>query len=521
MPVFRHSGGKETSHDIGEKYRKLVAEYHRADGYIIERQSNHHATTEDIAAVTVTDEYEMIGGEKDLPNGEVFKEVRVEAKAGNLSRLEESFITELLRVFIDYQKLLDIDRWFEYHGFASDLAAPDKWEDVFEREGNDDTAVQEYYQETCERHDLNSEEEEAFSMYEYEDFKRFLTDVSIHEANKPRLREMIEDKKQIDRSKWDYYTREYRAFPKGEALLPNFYKITNLPEYIWAAESDISHYTVIFEDNPRHLPVYYDEGTLYSLLSEAEMDDSLLQLINVESMTRRKFNEWAEGVRSSIIKNLLSKAIKSRGAEEYTSCRALRHDYEDILIFQFVPEENTNEEKESVQARLDEIVSDLGDDRSLGGVDTNSEGNTGGDSNDPSSKKVEGRKVAMEWGNSIAHRYCLPQVKEYADEYFVFIETGRVFTERGLGNHVISGDRADELHIQLQKRQYHNPNNEKAQFRQWRDYLKLESPDGKQQQWDEQNPQTLAFRSVDDLSLGQRPPANKSEITVIKEREGY
>jgi hypothetical protein len=520
MPVNRHSGGQETSHDIGEKYRKLVAEYFREKGYIIERQSNHHATTEDIAAVTVPEEYDVVSGGKEIPGREYFKEVRVEAKAGDLSRLDKSFITELLRVFIDYQKWRDVDKWFEYHVFVSDLQAPDEWESVFDREGHADKQIKEYYEETKERHKLNDEETEIFATYDFEDFKEFLTDVLIHEAEKPRLREMVEDEKEIDRSKWDFYTREFRAYGKSENLLPNFFRITDLPASVWVADCHVNHYSDIFEENPRHLPIYYEEGKLYSLIPESEMGTSLLQLIDTDSITQREFHEWKQDVTPFVVKTLLNRVIKRRAVRKYDLCRIVRHDYDNILIFQH-DEGGDKNGSHSVQTGLDDIATEENE-LTPSTEDIASENSAPGGTSSPSSTKVENRKVAMEWGTSIAHRYCLPQIKKYAGEYYVIIETGWVFSEHGFGERLISGDRAHDLHTKLQKRQYHNPNNEKAQFRQWKLYLELEAPDNKQQRFTEQDQQSLAFAPIEDLSLTKRPPNDPSERQAIKDRfNGY
>jgi hypothetical protein len=517
MPVNRHSGGQETSHDIGEKYRKLVAEYYRAKGYIIERQSNHHATTEDIAAVSVSEEYEVVSGGKEVPSREYFKEVRIEAKAGNLSRLDKRFITELLRVFIDYQKWKEADRWFEYHIFTSDLQASNDWERVFDREGHADKGIKDYYNETIERHKLNDEEVEIFTSYGFEEFKEFLTDVFVHEAEKPRLREMVEDERKIDRSKWDYYTREFRAYDQAETLIPNFFQITDLPNSVWIADCHIDHYSELFEENPRHLPIYYEEGKLYSLLPKSQMSASLLRLIDTDSITQEDFEDWKKDVPQFVVKNLLTRAINKKAVEKYDSCRIVRHNYDNILIFQHHDIDDENED-ESVQIELDDVLTGDEDESAASAEDPLSNISTDEETSEPSSTKIEDRKVAMEWGTTIAHRYGLPEIKKYENQFYVFIETGWVFSEHGLGNRLINGDRAHELHTQLQKRQYHNPNNKKAQLRQWKKYLELEAPDNKQQRFSEQDQQSMAFAPIEDLSLTERPPNTSSEHEAIKDR---
>lgn len=64
MPIYNHEGTSEASGDKGEKYKQAIEEYLRARGYSIERRSNHHSTTEDLAAATVDENFHYLSGEK-------------------------------------------------------------------------------------------------------------------------------------------------------------------------------------------------------------------------------------------------------------------------------------------------------------------------------------------------------------------------------------------------------------------------------------------------------------------------
>jgi hypothetical protein len=247
------------------------------------------------------------------------------------------------------------------------------------------------------------------------------------------------------------------------------------------------------------------------------MSASLLRLIDTDSITQQEFQEWKKDVSQLVVKNLLTRAIKKRAVEKYDSCRIVRHNYDNILIFQH-HDIDDEDEGESVQIELDDVLTGDEDESAASAEDPLSNRSTDEEPSEPSSTKIEDRKVAMEWGTTIAHRYCLPEIKKYENQFYVFLETGWVFSEHGLGNRLIDGDRAHELHTQLQKRQYHNPNNMKAQLRQWKRYLELEAPDNKQQRFSEQDQQSMAFAPIEDLSLTERPPNNSSEREAIKDR---
>lgn len=481
MPLYNHEGGSEASYDKGEKYKERVGDYLRARGYSIERRSNHHATTEDLAAVGVDDDFHYLNGEK---VGEEFKQfVRVEAKAGDLSRLDRSFLTELARVFIDY---CEQDGGFEYHVYAAHLRAFDKWEKIFDPRTNSSDAIEEYFDRIVEDHGLNEKEEEVFQQYDVDDFKWFLTDVFVHQADWNRLGQMIEDENSIDRSKWDFYTRENSPYRKSEVLIPNFLRISGFPEYVYIGDSLAEHPEDVYDKNPRHLPIWLESGTFYSLIPEAEMSDSLLDFVDVESVQKREFDRWMqEQGADEIAKRLFNRAIRRRAVESYDTCKMVRHKYENRLIFEHEKRDQTNEE------------------------------------DGPSQTKIENWVVTMERGSYIAHRYAVPQVKQYEDTFYVFIETGWLFSRSGYGINTIDGDRASQLHDDLQSDGYHQPNNLKAQFRQWRSYLDLlEDESGDQSYGDAEanDPQSLAFTEEDGLEIRSRPPKDTSERDLLMER---
>lgn len=484
MPWFDHEGGSEASFHTGEKYKERVVEYLRARGNSIERRSDHHATTEDLAAVGVSDEFYCLDAEK--ISSEFEKRIRVEAKAGEVSRLDESFITELARVFLDYHEQ---SRDFEYHVYSPHFQAPDKWKQIFKPRLSTEEAIEEYYDEVVSRHDLNEQEEEKFQEYELEHFKRFLEDVFIHRAGWNRLEQMAEDEKSVDRSKWSFYTKENRPYDRPETLIPNFLMLSEYPDHIYIGICTADRHRDVYEANEWYTPIWIDEDTIYSLTPHDEMEGTLLSFIDEDSIEKRDFGEWLDGVGKTdeIAKRMFNRYLKKRGVEDYDSCKLVRHDYENRLIFRHDPDEGDIEDDE------------------------------------PEQTFVEGWKVTMERGSFIAHRYGLPQFRQYNGDFYVFVETGWMFSQRGRGNEIITGDLASELHDDLQSDGYYQHNNLKAQFRQWRSYLNLteDPPQNKSLFGEEERdePQAMYFSEIDDLELRKRPPKNTSERNELMSTE--
>lgn len=478
MPLINHEGGSEASYDKGEKYKGRVEEYLRARDYSIERRSNHHSTTEDLAAIGVEDDFHCLNGEK---VGDEFKKfVRVEAKGGDLSRLDESFLTELARVFIDF---CEQDGGFEYHVYAANLQAPRKWQSIFDPRQNSDEGVEDYFEQIVEDHGLNEREEEVFRQYDVEDFEWFLADVFVHQASWDRLGQMAEDERSVDRSKWDFYARENPPYREPETLVANFLHISGYPEYVYIGECLADHPEEIYNHNPRYLPIWVEGGILYSLIPDEDMEESLLRFVDEESIQRQEFDRWLreEGANATA-KKLFNRYVRQRVVEDYDGCRMVRHQYENRLIFEHDPEND-------------------GDDG-------------------PSQTKVDGWVVTMERGKYVGHRYAAPQVRRYEDAFYVFVETGWLFSHTGRGNNIADGDLASRLHDELQSDGYYRPNNLKAQFRQWRSYLGLDEGEFQTRvpSTGDGDPLSIGFTEVNELEIRKRPPKDTSERALLMER---
>ena len=124
--------------------------------------------------------------------------MRVKAKGTKLSRLDDDFLTELARVFIDY---CEQDGGFEYHIYASYFQAFDKWGQIFDPRTNTPEHIKHYFHTLRERQKLNDAEEAALQNLGVEGFEWFLADVFVHRASWNRLGQMAEDERSVNRSK--------------------------------------------------------------------------------------------------------------------------------------------------------------------------------------------------------------------------------------------------------------------------------------------------------------------------------
>lgn len=479
MPIYNHEGTSEASGDKGEKYKQAIEEYLRARGYSIERRSNHHSTTEDLAAVTVDEGFHYLSGEK--VGDDIKKFVRVEAKGTKLSRLNDDFLTELARVFIDY---CEQDGGFEYHIYASYLQAFDKWERIFDPRTNSPEYIKDYFDTLRERQKLNDAEEAALQNLGVEDFEWFLADVFVHRASWNRLGQMAEDERSVNRSKWDFYTRENSPSRETETLVANFLRISGLPESIYIGENLADHPEDIYVDNPRYLPIWVESGLFYSLIPMEEIPDSLRPFIDGESVQSRPFGSWleSEDTTPNVAKRLFNREIRRRAVDGYEDCRMVRHQYENRLLFKH------------------------GGERS------------GEDDDSPAKTRVEGWDVAMDWGAYTAHRYAAPVVKQYKEQFYVFIDTGWMFSRSGRGTDIVKGDTASKLHDKLQSSGHYRPNNLKAQFRQWRAYLGMDESPPLEETDIEDDTQRVEFEHEDGLELRVRPPKDGTERELLMQR---
>jgi len=268
-------GEQESSQHSGEAYRQQVKEYLEAGEY--HAIGDEYAGTSDIVL--------------DRPAQNEEKVFRVETKHTKLGRTQESFINELARQFIDFYSG---DTEFEFHVYAADYAAQQKWKDIFHDRIRKRGAVRDYYGRLCDDHSLNEDEAEQLEQLDFEDFWTFLEKVAIKKAGYERLGQLIDDRESKERrqKKWEFYVRENEPVKQPGEIIPNGIRIADPPEHLWEIPSVAKNHHEVREDNPGYLPIWFDGNDAYSLIDPDSMRDSLQKYVKADEASRHLFTEW-------------------------------------------------------------------------------------------------------------------------------------------------------------------------------------------------------------------------------------
>ncbi|MDB9302194.1 hypothetical protein PN417_14775 [Halorubrum ezzemoulense] len=476
-------GEQESSHHKAETYRRRVRDYLEAGEYL--EVGDGYAGTSDIVL--------------SRPAHAEDKKFRVETKNTKLSLFDDGFIDELARQFIDFARSESPD--FEFMVFADDYASQSRWKDIFHDRIRKEDEVRAYYEELDERHNLNEAETDQFESLDFRDFWRFLERVSIKKVGYGRLGELIEDRESQNRGdkKWDFYTRENEPVKERGNPTPNFVRIVDLPDEIWTLQSLAPEYHDVYDQNPRYLPIWFQSGQMYSLIPPGEMPDSLVQFVNTDTSECHDFMEWMSQTgdqHNRRVIALLNRQVLWRGVRRHDRCVSIRHRGQHKLIIQ----RDIGVSQDTDETRQQELSGTL-----RPSEENDSEAN----------QEFKGYVALKDWGTAYAHRYGMPVVKQYGDQYYVFVETGWLFTERGRGDSFISGDRADELHHQLDKNSLSRNPNQKSQFRQWRAYLGLDEGRGGHASIPGTGGQRMTFEDAIDVHPRERPPKNTEERDAL------
>lgn len=461
-------------------YRKRVRDYLEAGEYL--EVGDSYAGTSDI---TLT-----------RPAHKEKKEYRVETKNTKLSLFDDGFIDEFARQFVDYSRAEDGE--LDFIVFAVDYADQSRWKDIFHDRIRKKEEVMTYYEEIVDRHGLKGAEKEEFDALDFRDFWRFLERVSIKKAGYERLGELITDRESQGRSeeKWAFFTSENEPIKQKGELLPNFVRIIKYPDHIWTLRSLAPGHQAVFDQNPRHLPIWIENGQIHSLIPPEDMPDSLEQFVDRDTAERSDFAAWARqdgDQHHRRVIGLLNRQVRWRGVQRHERCTSIYDgDGGHVLIItrpDTLTESPTQTRQQTLSGELEP---------------------TEGDSSE-ANLYYEGYVALKDWGSAYPHRYGRPIVKRYGDYHYVFVETGWVFTERGRGHSSIGGDRADELHKQLDKNTLSRNPNHKSQFRQWRTYLGLDEGSEEHATIPGTGGQLMSFEEAIEVEFRERPPKNSAE----------
>lgn len=475
-------GKGEASHHSGESYRQLVEEFLESQQF--SRVGDPYSGVSDIRFTR--------------PGHKEEKIFRVETKnTESTSLLNDSFVTALLRHFLDFNFG---DELFELRIYAPGYAKSSRWDRIFDGRFRDNTEIQKYYEELLERHNLQSREAERLSELSAEDFIEFTKKVKVKKVSSDRLKELTRDNKKRNRpeKKWEFYVRENSAVQEPTEYLPNFFRVSNLPDHIWTIPTLVTSHSKIYNRVPRYYPVWFEEGELYSLLPPEKLPDESDRFLEHGKTTQHDFSEWLSGFGDShkerrIPTILLNKQFVWRGTQIHDRCKAIRHNGSYKLII-------TVDGHKRVQSTLSGEIPEP---------------------ENAQTEKYESYTITRDMGLGVGHRYGYPQVKWYNSHAFVFLSTGWVFTENGRGESLVKGNKASRLHDKLGKQRFGRTTNHRAEFRQWRQYLRLSEEErlkgeelavlGSQQK--------IGVEPIQEFSLSERPPVDADERDTLMKGE--
>lgn len=473
-------GRGEASHHRGEAYRQVVEDYLESGEFL--RQGEPYSGTKDIRLTRPAHNEEKV--------------FRVETKNSKASIGDKSFVTEVARHCLDFHFG---DEEFEWYIFAPEYSDSDRWRHVFDGRIRREEEVEDYFDEITEKHNLTDDEAEKFAELDIEDFREFIEVVALKKATSSRLQELTQENTETDRAekKWEFYIQENEPKYDPTDYLPNFFEITVYPESVWEMQSLETSLNDVFDAVPRYFPLWVEGTTAYSLVSPKNLPPELEPLLKVDESVEHDFETWAfddtDPIDRRIVTGLLNKQLVWRGTQLHERCRAVRHNRTFKLIFP-LPRQG------HVQKTLTgEII----------------------DPDNAQTEKREGYTITRDMGRGIGHRYGHPEVKLYGRHGYAFISTGWLFTAEGTGDSVIEGDAADDLHNSLNKNNYGKTPNRRAQFRQWRQYLRMGRGEDEKLAGEEltrlDSSQRMTFERPQELHLPARPPKNSDERDELME----
>lgn len=472
--------GESVQHS-GEYYRQAVEEYLESTGEF-KRTGDPYSGPVDISFTRPAHNEEKV--------------FHVETKKTKVSLVNDTFITTLARIILLHA---NGDDEFEYSIFAPAYANETRWRHIFDGRRRKDEEVERYWKQIQERHNLDEDEARNFNELDLDDFRSFIGIVDVNEAPSNRVRQLTEQNRGDERPEktYDFYLQEHEPVPQETVYLSNVFETVEYPDYIWVIPSKVDNHSTAFNQIPRETPIWFEGSDAYSLLSPEELPEKTGSVAELQNTEQCDFRSLAfdtgddDSPERRLLTTLLNKRLLWRGTQLHDRCKAVYHDNNWKLII-------TLEEDELFQTSLSgEII----------------------EPDNAQIEKYEGYNITRNMGLGIGHRYGRPQFKWYDDRPYLVIDTGWLFTKNGKGNLIRDGQTATELHHNLKQQRYFRTTNERALFRQWRQYLRV----GSQHQLTEMEAsrlnrnQYLTFREPDGFELRVRPPEDSDEQEAIME----
>lgn len=420
----------------------------------------------------------------------------VETKNAKVSLVDSSFLKTFARMLL---KFSDNEEEFDYLIFAREYADESRWRYIFDGKRRKEEEVKRYWKRLRSDHGLTADEAQKFEQLDYQDFRDFIGIVDVNKAPRDRVLALTRQNLADDRPKktFEFYTQEFDAIPDRTQYVPNVFRVESYPEHVWKYPAKTTDHRKALRQIPRTTPIWFDELDAYSLVAPDRLPDGSDHVLELDRGEELDFTEWAfdanEGPSRHLLTTLLNKRLLWRGVQLHDRCVAVRHRGEYKLIIKTAEETAVQQTltRDSVEVNPDPV------------------------------DEYEGYNIIRDMGRGVGHRYGHPQVRWYDDEPFVVIGIGWLFTRNGKGDSVITGDLATDLHHKLKQQTTYRTTNERAHFRQWRQYLRAGLQHGKQANSKKiealGRSQQFEFREAERFELPVRPAKNSTEQRDIAE----
>ncbi|WP_435196009.1 hypothetical protein [Natronomonas sp. EA1] len=457
MTVWNLRGQRESAHRKGQNYKEQVISYLKAQGWVLVEDSEFHGRTPDLVL--------------SRPKVEGTRRAVVEVKASDkLSLSDSSLLAELGRYFLEYESQ---GGRFDFMIFAPGLANLSRWRSVFEPSQHDEEEIKRTWGDVRDCSELNEDEQSRISGYTIDDFTQFLVDCRVAQGDYVDLEHWIDDMADDGRFESEFYFEEPGPIEGQTSLVPNFYRITQLPQNVYTGdlEKDATHQN-IREVNPNYFPIWVEEDSLHSLIAPQDLPEEVTHFVKSGSWNPSRFDEWQKqsgNQRSSI--GLMNKFVTHRAVN--FGCTSTRHNGKYILYFEHDDLNQETIEKEGMQ--VSKVFSD-------------ERGET----------------------NFVRHRAVHQSLERYDGEIWIFLIPEFVYSEDG--ERLITSNQVKSLHDA-----FTDPNARNSKIRRytrhWSDILNLGAPrpHGEDQQ--------IATEAVTHLSLPVRPVQDSDEQGRIMDEE--
>lgn len=447
MPLTNLLGEREALNKNSEDYQEKIIELMKLRGYYL------------------TDRSTAFGGLRDLkfelPEIRGDRPVWVETKWKKQRRHETGFLREMGKYFIHYMSR-PVDERFDLVLFIRELSNFQEWEYIFNVEKQKAESVQEFYERTKTCEELSKKQSGEIEDYGIDWFEVFIGDTHVFQSDYESLLLKIDELEREEYFQPDFFTREAEPISGTDEITLNVVSIDELPEMLWVGKEaeEITQQQAI-EGTPYTIPVWFEDNSVFSLISSEDLPGSQTQFIEDSSLVEYDFADWITGdtSRRKIAKRVLRALVLSRAKERGFLVNYYRRDYH--VYAGHIPG--------------DEVT------------------------------KRDGRQVVKHFKDTAdpfyRHRTIKHGILEYSGQFYIRMMPAQLFTRDGQENQ-IAGEDAKRLHDRFSPSKFMNNRKVRRRIQHWQGLL-----DYGETKYDNQGISTTPIT----LTVKKRPPKDAEE----------